>query len=72
MENQDFSRFCQESEGHIRQAQNMKVRGGPPNQNMKARTQFFAWAPHLYVFKGGIKKLLEGVQNTPQGLMLFL
>ena len=32
MQNQDFDRFCQESEGHITQAQNMKVRGAPPTK----------------------------------------
>ena len=27
-----FCQICQESESHIRQAQNMKVRGGPPTK----------------------------------------
>ena len=39
MQNQDFARFYQESEGHIRQAQNMKTQGGPR-------------PPHLYIFQG--------------------
>ena len=54
--NPRFCQICQESESHIRQAQNMKVRGGPPTKIWKQVTKFFAWAPYLYIFKGWYKK----------------